>query len=59
MSLTKAWYTVEQATAKYGVAESRINKWVELGLVRSENDQGEQLVNGDDIEQQLHFIPSV
>lgn len=59
MPLTKNWYTVEQATAKYGIAASRIDKWVELGLVRSESDQGELLVNANDIEQQLHLIPSL
>ena len=59
MSLSKSWYTVAQAAAKYGIAASRIDKWVELGLVRSEKEQEEVLVNANDIEQQLHLVPSL
>ncbi len=59
MSLSKTWYTSEQAAAKYGISVSQISKWVERGLVRSEANNGEELVNGNDIEQELHLIPSV
>lgn len=59
MSLSKNLYTVEEAAAKYGITASRIEKWVELGLVRTESGQGEELVNANDIEQQLHLVPSL
>jgi len=59
MSLTRSWYTVEQAAAKYGIAAVQIKKWVDHGLVRTEGSEGELLVNGNDIEQQLHLVPSV
>jgi transposase-like protein len=59
MSLTRSWYTVEQAAAKYGIAAAQINKWVDRGLVRTESSNGELLVNGNDIEQELHLVPSV
>jgi hypothetical protein len=59
MSLTKSWYTVDQAAAKYGIFAVQINKWVERGLVRTEENNGELLVNGNDIEQELHLVPSL
>ncbi len=59
MSLTKTWYTVEQAAAKYGITAARINEWVESGLVRTEKGDGAVLVNGNDIEQELDLVPSV
>jgi len=59
MSLTRSWYTVEQAAAKYGITAAQINKWVERGLVRTETGNGEPLVNGNDIEQELQLVPSV
>lgn len=59
MSLTKTWYTVEQAAAKYGITAARIDEWVESGLVRTEKGDGGVLVNGNDIEQELDMVPSV
>jgi hypothetical protein len=59
MSLTRSWYTVEQAAAKYGISAAQIDKWVDRGLVRTETSHDELLVNGNDIEQELHLVPSV
>jgi len=59
MSLTRSWYTVEQAAAKYGISAAQIGKWVDRGLVRTEKSGDEMLVNGNDLEQELHLIPSV
>jgi DNA-binding transcriptional MerR regulator len=59
MSLNKIWYTAEQAVAKYGISPSQLDKWVERGLVRTEKNNGEELVNCNDIEQELHLIPSL
>ena len=58
MSLTKSWYTIEEAAAKYGLAESQIRLWIDRGLVRTEGDKV-ILVNVNDIEQELHLVPSV
>lgn len=60
MSLTKTWYTVDDAASKYGVPGELLLQWVELGLVRAEEDKGEvTLLNGDDIERKLNLTPSV
>jgi hypothetical protein len=58
MSLTKSWYTIEEAAAKYGLDASQIKIWIDRGLVRTEGDKV-ILVNGNDIEQELHLVPSV
>ena len=58
MSLTKSWYTIEEAAAKYGLAVTQIKLWIDRGLVRTEGDKV-VLVNGNDIEQELHLVPSV
>ena len=60
MSLTKSWYTVDEAVSRYGVSIQKLLGWVEDGLVRSEGDRREvMLVNGDDIEMELNLTPSV
>jgi hypothetical protein len=59
MSLNKTWYTIEQAAAKYGIPVSQIQEWVDSGLVRTEENDGKVLVNVNDIEQELHLVPSV
>ncbi|MGA7827711.1 MAG: MerR family transcriptional regulator [Geobacteraceae bacterium] len=51
MSLAKTWYTVDEAESKFGVTKNLILKWVEDGLVRSEQGDGKvATVNGDDLE---------
>ena len=60
MSLTKSWYTVDEAASKYGISVQKLLGWVEDGLVRSEGDKGKvMLVNGDDIEMEMNLTPSV
>jgi len=60
MSLTKSWYTVEEAASKYGVSDKQLLQWVEDGLVRTEGDKGKAtLLNGDDIELELGLVSSV
>jgi len=59
MSLNKTWYTIEQAAAKYGIPVAQIQEWVDSGLVRTEENDGKVLVNVNDIEQELHLVPSV
>jgi hypothetical protein len=51
MSLGITWYTIEEAASKYCLEASRILKWVEEGVVRSEQeDTREMRVNLDDLE---------
>lgn len=59
MSLTKTWYSKEEAIAKYGISELQLARWLELGTVRSETSDGKLLVNCNDIEQELGLVPSV
>jgi DNA-binding transcriptional MerR regulator len=60
MSLTKNWYTFDEAASKYGVSIQQLLLWVENGLVRSEGGEGNvNLINGDDIEMELNLTPSV
>jgi hypothetical protein len=60
LSLTKSWYTVEEASAKFGLSTKELHEMVGLGLVRTEEQKGKVvMLNGDDIEQQLNMVPSV
>jgi len=60
MSLTKSWYTIEEATSKYGLSTKQLQIWVEDGFVRTEGANGKvTLLNGNDIELELQLIPSV
>lgn len=60
MSLTKSWYTIDEAASKYGLSTKQLQKWVEDGLVRTEGVKGKMpLLNGDDIELELRLVPSV
>jgi len=60
MSLTQNWYTIDEAAAKYGISVAQIKLWVDRGLVRTEgHKEGSILVNINDIEQELHLVPSI
>ncbi len=60
MSLTKSWYTLDEASAKFGASTQQLLQWVENGFIRTEGDEGKvDLLNGDDIERQLNMVPSV
>ena len=60
MSLTKNWYTIEEASSKYGITANQILHWVDRGLVRTEGEDGKiNLVNCNDIELKLGLVPSV
>jgi len=60
MSLTKTWYTVDEAAAKFGVPPKQLLEWVENGVLRSEGDKGKVArLYGEDIERELNLIPSV
>jgi hypothetical protein len=60
MSLTKSWYTIEEAASKFGLSSEELHEMVDSGLVRTEEYKGKAvMLNGDDIEQQLNMVPSV
>jgi predicted site-specific integrase-resolvase len=60
MSLSKSWYTVDEAVSKYGLSTKQLQKWVEDGLIRTEEGKGKvTMLNGDDIELELQLVPSV
>lgn len=60
MSLTKTWYTVDEAVAKFGISSKQLLEWVENGVLRSEGEKGKAVrLNGDDIERELNLTPSV
>jgi predicted site-specific integrase-resolvase len=54
MSFDKTWYTLDEATGKFGVDRQLILKWVEDGLVRSETELEKVVrVNADDLELEI------
>ena len=57
MSLTKTWYTLAEAAAKYGVGETQILRWVEEGVVRAEEEGNKVVrVDVDDLELKLREL---
>jgi len=56
MSLIKTWHTLPEAESKFGVPSSTIMRWVEDGLVRTEEAEGVFRVNGDDLSLKIEEI---
>ncbi len=57
MSISKTWYTPDEAESKFGVPKSRILQWVEDGLVRCEQCGTKVVaVNGDDMELKIEEL---
>ncbi len=60
MSLTRSWYTIEEAATKYRLTKEQIKLWIDRGLVRTEGQKGDVvMVNINDIEQELRLVPSL
>ena len=60
MSLTKNWYTIDEAASKFGITNKQLWEWVENGVLRTEGGKGKLiLLYGEDIERELNLTPSV
>ena len=57
MSLGKIWYTVEEATEKFGVAKEQIFGWVAEGTIRTARESALKVqINGDDLDLKLQDL---
>ena len=60
MSFEKSWYTLEEAAAKFGIQQRKIEEWVEDGLVRAEEEQKRIVrVHADDLELKLQELTGI
>jgi len=60
MPLGITWYTLEEAAAKYCLETSLILKWIEEGVVRSEQvDNQAMRVNVDDLELKVQEVTGI
>ena len=57
MTLGKSWCTVEEAESRFGTKKATILKWIEDGLVRSEQSDGKVVhVNIDDLKLKIEEL---
>lgn len=60
MSLGITWYSLEDAASKYSLDKSLILKWIEEGLVRSDqDDMNGIMVHNDDIKLKVREMTGI